>query len=589
MNLILLQITSLIYIVLLNIFYFSKKHISNLENKIVEYLMVLNMLGLSIELVCFYTVSHMNVFPVINTIFTKLLLVYYLLFISIYTYYVFVIAYKHEKQEKKQLSFFLKKVKTVCLIGFILSSLLVSSLPMQYYNDTKYVYSYGLSVDCLALIFILVLSIWSIVLIRKYKNIKVYKYMPIITFILLAGVGGIVQKIYPHMLLTTPIETLIIFLMYFTIENPDMKLLDEVHKSKEISDNANEEKTLFLYNLTQEVRKTTSEINNSADLILDSNSLEENKDYARDIKATTSKFITMTNDILDVSKIDSANIKVYNSKYKIKNIIKQIVNIYSDTCKNKEITFRTNIDHDIPEVLYGDSIGLKEVLTIILNNSCKYTEKGFIEFNVNTIIKNDICRLIITIEDSGIGIKSEDINKVKIDNKSLSKANKLITLMNGTMMISSNYGMGTKVKIILDQKIELETDNESSKYEEVFDEKKILMIDDNEASFRIIDKLLKGSNIIIDNCNNGKEAINKIKSKNKYDVILLDEELSQISGSELLKKLKEIRNFNIPVILLTKDNNYEYNEEYLKLGFVDYILKPIKKETLLEKINKYGK
>ena len=104
---------------------------------------------------------------------------------------------------------------------------------------------------------------------------------------------------------------------------------------------------------------------------------------------------------------------------------------------------------------------------------------------------------------------------------------------------------------------------------------------------KIIEKLLKGSNILIDSSLNGKDAINKIRTKNRYDLILLDEELTSISGSELLSKLKSIRNFNIPVILLSKDNKYEYNEEYLKIGFNDILIKPLKKDNLLNIIDKY--
>jgi len=429
---------------------------------------------------------------------------------------------------------------------------------------------------CMCIIFI--------ILLKNYKNIFSKKYLPIILLIILLSFVAIIQKNNPGLLLANAAFSLVTVIMYFTIENPDMKLLEELHKSKEISDNANEEKTLFLYNMTQEIRNTTSEINDSADEILESDSLEENKDSARNIKAITSKFTSMTNEILDVSKIDSASIKVYNNKYNIKTLIKQIVNVYTDICKNKDLSFRTNIDHDIPEILYGDSIGLKEVLTIILNNSAKYTSKGYIELNINNIIKNDICRLIITIEDSGIGIKSEDINKIKINDKSLSKANKLITLMNGTMLISSNYGLGTKVKIILDQKISEEAPEELTKYDEELKNITILMVDDSEAGIKIIEKLTKGTNIKVDSANTGKECLDKIKT-NKYDLILLDEELSQIKGTELIKKIEDIRNFNTKVILLTKDNNYEYNEEYKKLGFDDYILKPVKKDILLDKIN----
>ena len=177
---------------------------------------------------------------------------------------------------------------------------------------------------------------------------------------------------------------------------------------------------------------------------------------------------------------------------------------------------------------------------------------------------------------------------MKVEDKSLSKANKLVTLMNGAMMISSNYGYGTKVKIILDQKVEFDVNETVAKYEEIYEDIKILMVDDNDSGIKIIDKLIKGSNIKMDFATNGKECINKIKAYDKYNIILLDEQLSQISAMELIKKIKSIKNFNIPVLLLTKDNSYEYNDEFKKLGFSDYLLKPIKKEDLINKINEYA-
>ena len=407
--------------------------------------------------------------------------------------------------------------------------------------------------------------------------------------ILLFLVCDIIQKINPYLILNIFVQSLVTFIMYHTIENPDMKLLKEMHKAKEISDNANEEKTMFLYNMTQEIRNTTDKINDEADIILDSDSLEQDKDSARNIKGETAKFRSTVNDIMDVSAIDTSSIKIYNSKYNIKNLLKEIVSMYNGVCMNKGLEFRTNIEHDIPELLYGDSIGLKKSIMNILNTSIKNTLKGYIEFNVNTIKKNDICRLIITIEDSGIGIKSSELEKIKIDNKNISLAYKLITLMNGTMVISSDYGIGSKIKIVLDQRVVDNISREEKQYNEVYNNKKILIVDDSEAGIKIIEKLLKGSNIIIDKAFTGRECLDKIRSKNKYDVILLDEELSQIKGYELLIKLKEIRSFNIPVILLSKDNSYEYNEEYKRLGFSGILIKPIKKEILITSIDKFMK
>lgn len=584
MSLILLHITSFIYVILLAFFYFSKARLADVENKIYQNLLISNIIGLMIEFGCFYAVANLETMPLFAFFITKLLLMYYLYFIAIYTTYVFVISYKKEKNNVSEINRFYNKIFRYSILVFFVTILVVAALPMEYYNDGVYVYTYGTAVDFLQIVFVLVMGLWSYILIRKYKNIKLHKYMPVILLILLAGIGGVVQKFYPYILLTTPIETLIIFLMYHTIENPDMKLLEELHKSKEISDSANEEKTMFLYNMTQDIRSTTNEIDTNVNMILDSDNVDEIHDYARDIKVVTSKFNLMTNDILDISKLDDSNIKIYNSKYNIKTIIKEFVTMYGNICKNNGIDFRSNIDHDIPDMLYGDSISLKEAISIILDNSSSNTQEGFIEFNVNTIIKNNICRLIITIEDSGTGIKSEELEKVKLKGKSLGKANKLVTLMGGAMMLSSNYGYGTKVKIILDQRIEVMNNNAVSKYASSFDDISLLMVDDSDAGIKIIDKLLKGSNTKIESVNNGKDCIELIKLK-KYDIILMDEELTQITGAELLKKIKTIRNFKTPVVLLTKDNNYEYNEEYKKLGFNDYILKPVKRDILLDKIN----
>ena len=408
----------------------------------------------------------------------------------------------------------------------------------------------------------------------------------------------------PHIILVTIMEFLIIFIMYHTIENPDTKVLEEVHKAKEISDNANEEKTMFLYNMTNDIRKITKEIDTASDSILkeiDNKKIDSNLigDYTRDIKNSTAKFTTMTNEILDISQIDSANIRIYNDKYNIKLIIKEMIKKYKDICLKKNLDFRTSIASDIPDYLYGDSVSLKKALTIILDNRVKYTSDGYVEFSVNTIMRRDVCRLIISIEDSGIGIKADDLAKVfskkeedtekdrhNLDNN-LYNAKRLITLMNGTIIPSSVYDKGTTIKVVLDQKVASTDTSGLNKYEEVYDEKKILLVDDNESSTKIISKMLSGTNIKLDTVSLGSECLTKIRNKEKYDLILLEEDMKPLDGITVMKKLQSIRSFNTKVILLTHNNDYEYNDDYQKYGFSDYILKPIDKDKLLDKINKH--
>ena len=577
-------IEALIYMILLLFIYFNKKRFKSEENKIYTFLMLTSLTELLLELILDYVGPMYETIPLISYLIARLYCIFLQLWITTLCLYIVIITLNMNKLEKYK-----KNIKYIFSIILLVFSFLIFKLPINFYYNGEINYTYGPSVNIVYISSMIFTFVGIICLFCSKKNIKDKRFLPLMMFIIVGGLCSYLQYKNPGLLLAVPVHAFITFLMYFTIENPDMKLLKEMHKAKEISDNANEEKTMFLYNMTQEIRNTTDKINDEADIILDSDSLEQDKDSARNIKGETAKFRSTVNDIMDVSAIDTSSIKIYNSKYNIKNLLKETVSMYNGVCMNKGLEFRTNIEHDIPELLYGDSIGLKKSIMNILNTSIKNTLKGYIEFNVNTIKKNDICRLIITIEDSGIGIKSSELEKIKIDNKNISLAYKLITLMNGTMVISSDYGIGSKIKIVLDQRVVDNISREEKQYNEVYNNKKILIVDDSEAGIKIIEKLLKGSNIIIDKAFTGRECLDKIRSKNKYDVILLDEELSQIKGYELLIKLKEIRSFNIPVILLSKDNSYEYNEEYKKLGFSGILIKPIKKEILITNIDKFMK
>jgi len=576
-----LILCSLIYSILILGVYFFKKRVNTQETKIYNALLIVNFINLILELLCCYTVYNMDKMPFFTEIINRLFLIVIFYWQTLFTLYNYMISFKTRNNDKLNFNTKLGKFFIIVIIFMFLGLLM---LPLEYYNQNDVVYSYGKAANFLYFIVVLYFISWIVMYIKKYNVKEKRKYLPLLSFIVIMGIALVVRAINPGILVISSSFAFVTNLMFFTIENPDMKLLEELHKSKEISDSANEEKTMFLYNMTQDIRNTTNEIDGNVNMILDSDNVDEIHDYARDIKVVTSRFNSMTNDILDISKLDDSNIKIYNNKYSIKTIIKEFITMYGNICKNRNIDFRSNIDHDIPDTLYGDSISLKEAISIILDNSSSNTKDGYIEFDVNAIIKNNVCRLIITIEDSGTGIKSDELEKVKVKGKSLGRANKLVTLMGGTMMLSSNYGYGTKVKIIIDQRIEVMNNDTVTKYSDVFDDISLLMVDDSEAGIKIIDKLLKGSNIKFDSVANGKDCLDLVKIK-KYDIILIDEELSQITGAELLKKIKAIRNFKTPVILLTKDNNYEYNEEYKKLGFDDYILKPVKKDILLDKIN----
>ena len=575
--------------------FYVKKPIKSTETRIYKYLMISNFLGLILELNCTFAAYISNDFFKLSDFILKTYLVYNLIWTLILTIYVMYISIDTTILNKY------KKVLKILIGVIVLFStyfIYSSECNLVIKGDFRIRYTEGVSVDftytiCGILIFLIVVLIAN-----NKKNLNNKKYIPIYVFLVAIICGIIIQKSNPGLLIMTYVETLTVAIMYHTIENPDTKMLEEVHKAKVISDNANEEKTMFLYNITNEIRGITKDINYEADNILnetDNKKVDLNivNDSAREIKGSTAKFTTMTNEILDISQVDASNIKIYNEKYSIKLILKELITKYKEICKKSGIEFRTSIASDIPEILYGDSVGLKNVMISLLDNSIKYTKKGYIELNVNVIKKQDIARLLITIEDSGIGIKSSEIDNIFNKNKeelkrnnlknNLFTARKIITLMGGTLIATSTYGKGTTMKIVLDQKIEV-IDN---KYDKVYDKKKILLIEDSDTTYKLITKMLKNTNIIIDRVVLGSEGLDKIRNKEKYDLILVEEELKPLNGYDIIKKLKLIKNFNTKVVLLTKNPNIEYSYLYKDEGFSDYLIKPINRSLLLNIINKY--
>ena len=591
-------IYSLFYSLLINIVYFSSKRLRSIENKIFEKIMLTNFVGVLLAIGSYFTIKNIDRFELLNTFVSKGYIIYLLTWLTLFSVYIFVISIKDGKDKKSAVN----KIINLFGILYLIFLIIIIIKPLYYHNINGAIYSYGPSANVMYIVSIVYITVWLIRLSTNIKRIGDKKYLPIFAFMGLGLVVMIIQKQHPELLLMTSMETFIVFLMYHTIENPDMQIIEEVHRAKEISDNANEEKSMFLYNMTNEIRDITKDIDYSADNILEE---VDNKkvdvlnigNSAREIKNNTAKFTTMTNEILDISQMDS-NIKIYNDKYNVKIIIKELVQIYKKKAEDKGISFRTSIASDIPPYLYGDSMGLKKALSIILDNSVKYTSSGFIDFDVSTIIKRDIARLVITVEDSGSGIKAEDLNKIfnkKVnDNERLNikynlyNAKRLVILMGGTIIPSSVYGRGTTIKVVLDQKI-ADMDDALDKYESVYDKKSILLVDDNVSSGKIFTKMLKDTNIELSIVTSGKECLDKIRNKDKYDLILLDEDMEPLDGITVMRKLKEIRTFNTKTILLTKNNDYEYNDDYLEYGFDGYLLKPIDKDKLFELIDKYLK
>lgn len=581
-----LLIVSFIYTMLTSIVYFSKNRINNSENAVYEKLLSITPIGLLLEIGCNVTAIYkMN--DLVSSIISRLYLIFILVWLTTFTLYILTITkYKGDKLTEYKNS----KIRKSIIIGSIFSILLLIFLPIDFVLEKNSAYLGGMGIVFLLAITFLLIILDFILFIKYFKNMTFREKVPMLLLLLLIGGLLLVNNIAPEIQIISSSFALITVIMYFTIENPDKKLLEEIHMSKKIADAANEDKSMLIYNMMNEVKSIASDINKSSEVILNSNNLEENRFFAREIISSNNKLYSMANNIYNIDVIDDINVKTVKNKYNIKLLLKGVISKNRELFEDKDISFRFNIDSNLPNTLYGDSINLKNVLNTIIGNSYKYTDKGYVELSVNAIFKKDIVRLIIKIEDSGIGIKAEDLekclNKNTKDQNSLYGARKTINIMGGNLLISSEYNKGTIVTIILDQKIYT---NNKDNYDNYVNNKKILIIDDNNSSIKLISKILDKHNILYDSSNLGKEALDRIRKGDKYDLILLDEDMPYMNGISVMNKLNKIKGFDTKVILLTKNSNIIYDDIYKDSGFSDYIIKPIDKDNLMNKINKYLK
>lgn len=579
-----LLVISFIYTMLTSIVYFSKNRINNSENAVYEKLLSITPIGLLLEIGCNITAIYkMN--DLVSSIISRLYLIFILVWLTTFTLYILTITkYKGDKLTEYKNS----KIRKSIIIGSISSTLLLIFLPIDFILEKNSAYLGGMGIVFLLAITFLLIILDFILFIKYFKNMTFREKVPMLLLLLLIGGLLLVNNIAPEIQIISSSFALITVIMYFTIENPDKKLLEEIHMSKKIADAANEDKSMLIYNMMNEVKSIASDINKSSEVILNSNNLEENRFFAREIISSNNKLYSMANNIYNIDVIDDINVKTVKNKYNIKLLLKEVISKNKELFEDKDISFRFNIDSNLPNTLYGDSINLKNVLNTIIGNSYKYTNKGYVELSVNAIFKKDIVRLIIKIEDSGIGIKAEDLdkclNKNTKDQNSLYGARKTINIMGGNLLISSEYNKGTIVTIILDQKIYT---NNKDNYDNYVNNKKILIIDDNNSSIKLISKILDKHNILYDSSNLGKEALDRIRKGDKYDLILLDEDMPYMNGISVMNKFNKIKGFDTKVILLTKNGNIIYDDIYKDSGFSDYIIKPINKDDLMNKINKY--
>ena len=588
---------SILYILVLMWSFFRKKHIESSELKIFKYLLIISFCGLLIELSINCSIYIFNWSNNITELISKLLLVYFVAFPLVFLVYVLSICKEkdiYEKNKKKYLILFLT-------IG-VIATIVTMSLPIYIeYGDSPY--SYGPSVSFIYGYSAIIITVIIIELLISIKKIKEKNYIPLIFYILGSLIIAGIQKLNPALTLSTSFDALLLFIMYFTVENPDVKMLEQMELAKDAAEKANRAKTDFLSSMSHEIRTPLNAIVGFSDCIMDAKDLGEAKTNARDIVNASQTLLEIVNGILDISKIEAGKLEIVNSKYDAKETFEELAKLITPKMKEKGLDFTYKIAPDLPLVLFGDHANLKKIVTNLLSNACKYTEQGYVHYEVNCVNTGNISKLIISVEDSGRGIKQESVNKLftkfqrleedrntTIEGTGLGLAitKQLIELMGGKIIVHTVYGEGSKFTVVLNQKIEAPDTEVKHHVKTTLDlnNVRILIVDDTPLNLKVTCKLLERyhANQVV-TCDSGFECIDRIKRGEIYDLILLDDMMPKMSGVITLKKLKEMPGFKIPTVALTANAITGMREKYLADGFDDYLAKPIEKEQLIQVIN----
>ena len=601
------SIMCLLFILIQSIIYFKKTKVKNIETDIYSIIIQLNIFSIISEII-FYIIFNNNIQNLIQTVSEKIYYITTVLWMYFFTIYNFTTIKKYSKSKIYNWSYTKKKAGIVSSIVAIL--ILISILPIErVINDNgQMTGSTGAAPGAMFILCILMLITNTIIIIKYNRKLQKTKTIPLYLFLGIIAVEILLTATGAQLLLLTIPMTLVSFLMYHTIENPDVKMLEEVSIAKEQAEKANVAKSEFLSNMSHEIRTPLNAIVGFSESLKEDNIPEESKEKVNDIITASGNLLEIVNGILDISKIEANKLEIINKEYEPKEVFKELVSLTKARIGDKGLDFQVNIDETIPSVLYGDATRVKQIILNILTNAVKYTKEGYVSFTISSIIKDNVCRLIISVEDSGIGIKQESISKLfsKFERLDVEKqltiegtglglaiTKKLLDLMNGTIIVQSIYGKGSKFTISLDQRIisfEEPLENKQPEVEsQIIDANgaKLLIVDDNEMNIKVAMTLLKKYHFDIDYCFSGLACIAKIKDNQKYDIIFLDDMMPQLTGRDTLKKLKENQTFNTPVIALTANAITGMKEEYLSSGFNDYLSKPIEKKELERIIKKF--
>ena len=580
-------ISSLIFNAILFVFFFSKPKLSSKENEIFSKILICSLIGIFIEVFSFILVQlNLDETDIIYVFTNKLILMYYAWWGTLFANYIGKIS-NHEK-------FNLLYNKIIIILSIILII-----CPLSFIKQNELIIPSGISVYLIYLMSIIYIIISVFFMLKEIKKDNIRKYIPLIGLIIFGFIVVFVQLIYPQLLLLSFVHTIIIYLVYFTLENPDLYLIKELTQTKSYLEQSNIDKNNFICEVSTEINNKIDKLENNLNSINKNNMNQKVKECLDILSLSKNELLN----VLDISSLDVNKLKLTNTYYDVEKIVKSVYLKYKKYV-SKDVDYRLNTDK-LPLKVYGDSIKVKQILSSLIDNSIKNTKEGFIELRVNAIIKYDVCKLIFTLEDSCEELDydylyyllnyenlltNKDLKTKDRAEINLNVIKKMVNLMGGTFNIqSANNDKGSKIIITINQKIAVDKVKNNSKYEKLTKEykdiKTVCLISKNTELSKTIKTVCKKKKLNYLYYDETKKCLDLLRKKEKYDYIFIDENMDKINAIRFLNKCKEIPNFNGKVYIILNKSNVYNEKKLIEEGFSGFIVSSVKTKEFTNFIN----